>query len=168
MGVTMTKEEIIESLGLELHPSEGGYFRRTYESGLTIKGVNSNRTLLTSIYYMLTSDSPTGYLHRNKSDIIHFYHLGSAIKYLIITLDGEVREKTLGPDIANGEVLQLVVNGGEWKASRLCSGGFSLISEAVSPGFEYDDNEIANLEDLIQLSPDFVPRFEKYIKREKI
>ena len=164
MMVTMTKEEIIESLGLELHPTEGGYFRRTYESGLNINGVDSNRKLLTSIYYMLTSDSPIGYLHRNKSDIIHYYHIGSPIKYLVITIDGKVSEKILGPNITNGEVPQLVVSGGKWKASQLCSGCFSLISEAVSPGFEYADNEIAKLEDLIQLSPDSISDLKRYIK----
>ncbi len=30
----MTPEEIITLLGLEPHPDEGGYFRRTYKFGL--------------------------------------------------------------------------------------------------------------------------------------
>ena len=160
----MTKEEIIKSLRLEPHPSEGGYFRRTYESDLNIDTDNSKRKLLTSIYYMLTSDNPIGYLHRNKSDIIHFYHLGSPIKYLIITLEGKLKEKILGPNIAAGEVPQLLVKGGEWKASELCSGSYGLLSEAVSPGFEYDDNEIAKPEVIHRLYPDLKSRLNKYIK----
>jgi len=62
----MTKEDVIEKLGLALHPSEGGYFRRTYASDLNFKEGNYDRKLLTLIYYMLTSDSPIGYLHKNK------------------------------------------------------------------------------------------------------
>lgn len=72
-----------------------------------------------------------------------FTIVGSAIKYLIIPPDGRIKEQILGPDLMNGEVPQLVVNGGDWKVSQLCSGEYGLISEAVAPGFEYEDNEIA-------------------------
>lgn len=160
----MTKEEIINTLGLELHPGEGGYFRRTYESRQTISSDDKNRKLLTSIYYMLTSDSPVGYLHRNKSDVIHYYHSGSPIKYFIVSPDGKLTQAILGSDITNGEAPQLLVKGGEWKASRLCSGEYGLISEAVSPGFEYDDNDIASPEIISQLHPDLVGRLAEFIK----
>lgn len=163
----LTKEEVIEILDLEPHPTEGGYFKRTYESCLSIKKLDSDRKILTSIYYMLTSDSPYGYLHTNKSDIIHYYHLGSSIKYLIISPDGSVKEHILGPDIMNGEVLQLVVKGEDWKASCLCSGEYALISEAVAPGFEYNDNEIATPEMVLQTFPGLESYLDKYVKRGK-
>ncbi|RLA43573.1 MAG: cupin domain-containing protein [Gammaproteobacteria bacterium] len=160
----MTREEIIERLKLAPHPTEGGYFKRTYASSLNIEGTDSRRKILTSIYYMLTSDDPHGYLHKNKSDIIHFHHLGSAIKYLIISPEGKIKEQILGPDIINGQLPQLVVNGGDWKVSQLCSGEYGLISEAVAPGFEYEDNEIATSE-LVKLTfPDLASRLDKYIK----
>jgi len=162
----MTKDEIIDSLGLALHPSEGGYFKRTYESTQNITHGDSSRKLLTSIYYMLTSDSPVGYLHKNRSDIIHYYHLGSPMKYFIITTDGKLYEKILGPDISAGQVPQLLVRGGEWKASLLCSGDYSLISEAVSPGFEYTDNKIATLEDIYQSHPGLISSLSEYIKHQ--
>ena len=161
----MTKEEIVESLGLKPHPTEGGYFRRTYESGLNFQQRESSRKLLTSIYYMLTNDSPHGCLHRNKSDIIHYYHLGSPIKYLIISHDGQLREQILGPHLMKGETPQLVVNGGDWKVSLLCLGEYGLISEAVVPGFEYEDNEIATAEMVRQLFPELVSRLDQYTKR---
>jgi predicted cupin superfamily sugar epimerase len=145
-GAMMTKEEIIEQLGLEPHPTEGGYFTRTYESDLSTNRGGDNRKLLTAIYYMLTNDSPQGYLHKNKSDIIHFHHLGSPIKYAIVSPDGRISEKILGSDIVNGETPQLLVKGGDWKLSQLCSGEYGLISEAVAPGFEYADNVIASAE----------------------
>lgn len=163
----MTKEEVITKLRLELHPYEGGYYRRTYESDLSFKAGMSDRKLLTSIYYMLTNDNPIGYLHKNKSDVIHYYHLGSPIKYTIITPEGKITEKILGPNIEKGEFPQLIVHGNNWKASKLCSGEYALISEAVSPGFEYDDNEVATLEVLSQLHPELVSRLDEYIKRHK-
>ena len=161
----MIKDQIIACLRLEPRPLEGGYFRRTYESDLYITRAGSSRRLLTSIYYMLTSDSPTGYLHRNNSDIIHFYHSGSPIQYFLISPDGKAEERILGPDIANGALPQLVVKGGVWKASRLCSGEYGLISEAVAPGFEYEDNEIATLEMANHLFPELTSYLDEYIRR---
>lgn len=108
----MTPDEIINLLGLEPHPGEGGYFRRTYESDLHCDTDNGGRRLLTSIYYLLTKESPVGFLHRNKSDIIHYHQLGASIKYTIVSPDGVLSEKVLGPDIKNGEMLQLLVPGG--------------------------------------------------------
>ncbi|WNO09749.1 cupin domain-containing protein [Teredinibacter sp. KSP-S5-2] len=154
----MTKNDYIQRLNLELHPLEGGYFKRTYESSRSVG--NGERKLLTSIYYMLTEDSPIGYLHRNKSDILHFYHAGSPIKYLIVSPSGELDEKILGPDVSLGQEPQLLVKGGFWKASELCEGEFGLISEAVSPGFEYADNELAISKALGEISS----KLEKYIK----
>ncbi len=162
----MTKGDIIKSLGLKPHPIEGGYFRRTYESDLSIERGDSSRKILTSIYYMLTHNSPHGCLHRNKSDIIHFFHLGSPIKYLIISSDGRLKEQTLGPNILAGESLQFVVNAGDWKVSQLCSGEYGLLSEAVTPGFEYQDNEIATSDMVRRLFPSLLPRLDKYIKQE--
>ena len=166
----MTAEDIITLLGLEPHPTEGGYFRRTYESDQRCDTENGSRMLLTSIYYMLTQDSPGGFLHRNKSDIIHFHQLGASIKYTLVSPDGVLSEKVLGPDIAHGEALQLLVPGGWWKASRICAGDYALISEAVSPGFEYADNEIATEELIQQLFPDIKPQLNEFIKpkRERV
>ncbi|MCI5129520.1 MAG: cupin domain-containing protein, partial [Candidatus Electrothrix sp. AUS3] len=147
----MTPDEIITLLNLEPHPSEGGYFRRTYESALSCTTENGSRKLLTSIYYMLTKESPGGFLHRNKSDILHYHHLGASIKYTVVSPDGVLSERILGPNLNNGETLQLLVPSGWWKASQICAGDsdYGLISEAVAPGFEYADNEIAT-EGLVQ------------------
>jgi len=142
----MTAAELINLLGLEPHPLEGGYFRRTYESRLRCDCGYGSRPLLTSIYYLLTQESPVGFLHRNRSDILHYHQLGAAVTYLVIAPDGSLSEHILGPDIAHGETLQLLVPGGYWKASRLCGGEYALISEAVAPGFDYADNELATEE----------------------
>lgn len=162
---SMTPDEIITLLGLEPHPAEGGYFRRTYESDLSCSTESGSRMLLTSIYYLQTRDSPGGFLHRNKSDIIHYHHLGAPIKYTLVSPDGMLSEKILGPNINNGEMLQLLVPGGWWKASRICAGEYALISEAVSPGFEYADNEIATEELIRKHFPDIQPTLDAFIQR---
>ncbi len=161
----MTTAELIRLLELEPHPTEGGYFRRTYKSDLRCDCGSGSRPLLTSIYYLLTQDSPGGFLHRNKSDILHYHQLGAAVKYLVISPEGILAERILGPDIAHGETLQLLVPGGWWKASQLCGGDYALISEAVAPGFDYTDNEIATEEMARQNWPEIFDMLKRRIKQ---
>ena len=129
-----TAKDWLVSLGLEAH-EEGGYFRRTYTSQTAVhEGVS--KVMMSSIFYMLTRDSPIGFLHKNRSDIMHYFHAGSSLDYYLIDSDGELSQVRLGADLDKGEVLQLLVKGGSWKASRLPEGGeYGLISEAVVPGF---------------------------------
>lgn len=160
----MTATEVIRLLRLEPHPTEGGYFRRTYESPLRCDCGYGSRSLLTSIYYLLTQESPVGLLHKNRSDILHYHQLGAAVKYIMISPDGSLSEHILGPDIAHGETLQLLVPGGCWKASRLCGGEYALISEAVAPGFDYADNELATEEMARRNWPALQDRLAPYLK----
>ncbi|WP_217274037.1 cupin domain-containing protein [Shewanella sp. VB17] len=163
----MTKTDIIQALDLQPHPIEGGYFALTYVSEHTT-GHNGQRKLLSTIYYMLTDDSPIGYMHRNKSDIVHFYHSGSAMKYWIIDVNGQLTETVLGSDVTKGQCLQLLVKGGDWKLSHLMKDvgkvNYGLLGEAVSPGFEYADNEIATIELVSQLFPTLATQLAPFVK----
>jgi predicted cupin superfamily sugar epimerase len=161
----MNKRQLIEKLSLTPH-IEGGYFARTYCSELKT-GMATGlkpRCLLSSIFYMLTDDSPIGHLHKNKSDIIHYFHGGSPLTYLIVHPDGHLETKVLGTDLDGGQQLQLLVRGGCWKASELKAGEFGLISEAVSPGFEYDDMELAKEQAIKSQFPQLWDRLSKYVR----
>ena len=164
----MNKQQLIEKLSLELH-IEGGYFSRTYRSDLTtpVPFDTMPRCLLSSIYYMLTGDSPIGYLHKNKSDIIHYFHVGSPLTYILVTPDGKLDKKILGVDLDKGQQAQLIVRGGYWKATELEAGEFGLVSEAVSPGFEYEDMELAEADVIKKLFPHLWDQIAKYIKDSK-
>jgi predicted cupin superfamily sugar epimerase len=95
---------------------------------------------LTVIYYLLSSESAIDHWHMNKSDIVHFHQQGGPIRYIVLyPHDGHLEQHTLGQNIAKGEVMQLAVPGNTWKACYLLEGDYGLISEAVSPGFEYED-----------------------------
>ena len=161
----MNKRQLIEKLSLAPH-IEGGYFARTYSSGLKADMLSNSksRCLLSSIFYMLTDDSPIGYLHKNKSDIIHYFHGGSPLTYLILHPDGNLETKVLGADLDRGQQLQLIVRGGCWKATELEAGEFGLISEAVSPGFEYEDMELAEEKTIKNQFPHAWDRISKYVR----
>ncbi|MGZ8171630.1 MULTISPECIES: cupin domain-containing protein [Methylobacter] len=161
----MNKRQLIDKLSLAPH-IEGGYFSRTYSSDLKtdIPADSKPRCLLSSIFYMLTDDSPIGYLHKNKSDIIHYFHGGSPLTYLILHTDGTLEKQILGIDLDSGQQLQLIVHGGCWKATELETGEFGLISEAVSPGFEYEDMELATEAIIKNQFPHAWDRISKYVR----
>lgn len=133
----------IEKLGLELHP-EGGYFRRIYTSPLLHGTPHTQRPLATSIYYLLTREQPIGRLHRNRSDILHYFLDGGPLEYLLLGADGALRRERLDADSPF-----LLVPGGWWKASRLVEGAsHGLIAEVVTPGFDYADHQFCEERDL--------------------
>ncbi|UZM16311.1 cupin domain-containing protein [Pseudomonas kielensis] len=157
--------DLISALELEIH-EEGGYYRRTFESGRYVtaeREEGGQRHLMTSIYYLLTQDSPVGFFHLNHSDIVHYYHLGDAIEYSLIHPDGRLQKVLMGSDVASGQVLQLHVPGGIWKASKIRAGtaGYGLISEAVSPGFDYADMEMSDRQKLTAQFPEHSELIEK-------
>lgn len=133
---------------LHLEPNlEGGFYRQTFETRGETDTPHGSRPRMNSIYYLLTSDSPVGHLHLNRSDITHFHHLGGPATYLMVDPDGTLHEVVLGNDFAAGHVPSFTAPGGWWKASHVLAPGATdcLISEAVAPGFRYDDHEMATL-----------------------
>jgi len=156
--------DVIARLDLQPHV-EGGYFRRTFQADqrAMLQTAGGPRYLMTSIYYLLTEDSPVGQFHFNQSDILHFYHLGDPIEYSMIHADGSLETLVMGNDILAGQHLQMHVPGGIWKASRLLNGehGFGLISEAVSPGFDFADMEMGDRRKLIVQFPQHRMLIEK-------
>lgn len=161
----MDKQAIIEQLGLVEHV-EGGYFSETYRAEDTMQTAREGRerNVLTSIYYLLTDDRPIDHLHKNKSDILHYFQAGSSITYLLITPDGQLERHVLGLNLAAGEVPQLLVPGGYWKAAVLESGEYGLLGEAVAPGFDYRDMEIAKAEAIKADFPDLWEQMAPYTR----
>lgn len=161
--------DVIGTLSLQPH-LEGGYFRRTYQADHRdpLETPSGPRHLMTSIYYLLDQQSPVGQFHFNRSDILHYFHLGDAIEYSLIHADGSLQTLVMGTDILAGQLLQLHVPGGIWKASRLLDGenGFGLISEAVSPGFDFADMEMGDRQKLAQQFPQHRTLIEKLTRDE--
>ncbi len=160
---SMDVETLIKTLQLQPHV-EGGYFRRTFEAAHRDKidaGLGPRFTM-TSIHYLLTAEARTGHWHLNQSDILHFFHLGSPITYYLIHPDGRLETVVMGSDPSKGQRLQLAVPGGVWKASHLAEGEYGLISEAVAPGFEYEDMTLGQRDMLLQSFPQHKDVIEAY------
>lgn len=137
----MTAEELIELLGLQPHPKEGGFFRETYRSsesfepGGLFPGTRSHGT---AIYYLLTVATVSA-LHRLRGDEIFHFYLGSPVEMLMLHPDGNAQMVVLGRDLPSMRV-QHVVPGGTWQGARLRAGGdWALLGTTMAPGFDYGD-----------------------------
>ena len=154
---SLSAEELVELLNLGEHV-EGGFFRSTYAADYRLLTTGGDERLsMTSIFYLLAAQSPIGHFHVNRSDIVHYFHMGDPITYYLLRPDGELKTVVMGNDLRAGHVLQLTVPGGVWKASQIPADGehgFGLISEAVSPGFEYADMTLGNRSQMLAQFPE--------------
>ena len=155
----LTAKQLAKALNLEEHV-EGGYFRQTFKADHrpTITTDNGNRVTMTSIYYLLSAKSPIGHFHMNQSDIMHYFHMGDPITYYMLNADGSLQTTILGPDPSQGHQMQMMVEGGTWKASKISTSGkygYGLIGEAVAPGFEYADMQLGKTANLIKQFPKY-------------
>ncbi|MET9497997.1 cupin domain-containing protein [Streptomyces sp. NPDC006552] len=143
-------------LGLEPH-GEGGFFRRIYTGAHEVATARGPRPAATAIHYLLDEARPSGLLHRNRSDILHFLIDGGPLEYVTVDPAGALTRTVLGPDAERF----LLVPGGWWKASRLTGGArHGLVAEVVTPGFDYADHEFAPrtvLEEFPHLAADLRP-----------
>ncbi len=154
---------LIEQLGLVEH-DEGGWFRQGFKSPLTVQTPAGERALMDTILYLLTRASALGVLHRNRSDITHFLHLGGPVTYLTVSPEGQLSQVVMGFDLDAGQVLKMTVPGGHWKTSFLAPGiDECLVSEAVSPAFDPDDRELATLAVVAEEHPGLLERLRPYI-----
>jgi hypothetical protein len=135
----VTAGEIKKLLNLEPHPAEGGFYRRTYASEGTAELPGGARSLSTAIYYLLEPGTFSA-MHVLASDEIFHFYLGDLVEMLQLHPGGRSAVFTLGPDLAAGQHVQLVVPAGVWQGSRLIAGGkVALLGCTVTPGFDFAD-----------------------------
>ena len=103
----LTAREIIERLQLVPLTIEGGYFRETYRSPLTLPAAalpgeyGGDRNVSTAIYYLLTPETFSA-IHRVKSDEVFHFYAGDAVEMLQLWPDGTGRTVTISNDLAAG------------------------------------------------------------------
>lgn len=155
----MTPQEVIEMLALEPLPHEGGFFRETYRSALTVESeallplYQGSRSLSTAIFYLLTPDTFSA-LHRLPGDEVYHFYIGDPVQLLMLMEDGSTHRVTLGTDLLSGAVPQHLVPGGCWQGSRLADGGsFALMGTTMAPGFEFTDFELGDVVRLTESYP---------------
>jgi predicted cupin superfamily sugar epimerase len=132
----LTAGEIIALLGLEPHP-EGGFYRQTFADRTDATG----RPVSTLIYYLLT-DNQTGAWHRVDSAEVWHWYAGAPMQLSISREGKTVTTQRLGPDLAAGERLQVVIPHNAWQQARV-EGDWALVGCTVAPGFQFTKFEQA-------------------------
>jgi len=157
-------ELIIEKLKLTPHP-EGGYFRETYRSEILIpgsfSGVPAERNLSTSIYYLL-EEKDISLFHRIKSDEIWHHYLGSSVILHCLGENGYFKVK-IGSKIEESEIPQFTVRANIWFAAEVeDKESYALSGCTVAPGFDFNDFEMGDRNELIRQFPEYTDLIIKF------
>ncbi|MEY8848540.1 cupin domain-containing protein [Psychroserpens sp. XS_ASV72] len=152
-------KKLITELDLKPHP-EGGFFKETYRCRERIpkehlsENYSGTRNYSTCIYFLLTSENFSAFHKINQDEIWHFYD-GSPISLHLISEDGTYLKQMIGSDILNKQVPQFVVKAGSWFAAEIePKDSYALIGCTVSPGFDFDDFQLAKRQDLLKEFPE--------------
>lgn len=140
-----TVDQLIERLDLAAHP-EGGWFRETWRSNLTVPTPFGDRPAGTSILYLLAAGQVSR-MHRLNQDEVWHYHAGPGLDLHLFT-EGYGHRR-----LAHDEAAQMVVPAGAWMAAEV-GRGWALVGCTCSPGFHFDDLEFAERHRLLASYPD--------------
>jgi hypothetical protein len=155
MNSTERVKFLVEHLQLSPHP-EGGFYKETYRSTETLLSENGERNLLTSIYFLLTSENISKF-HRIKSDELWYFHEGNNLTVHLLDEAGYQKLK-LGQSKTDSDCRPF----GLVKANTIFgstvdeSDGYALVSCAVAPGFDFKDFELLSQSELLNQFPEQV------------
>jgi predicted cupin superfamily sugar epimerase len=146
-------KRMIERLGLEPLPEEGGFFRR-----LWVGEEQNGRPLGTAILFLMTEEGFSA-LHRLDADEVWYFHAGDPVEH--VQLGPELGKQTvavLGANLLGGHLPQLVAKSGSWQGARLLSrasgAGWSLLGCSMAPGWIEKGFELADRTKLLTTYPD--------------
>ncbi len=138
----MDAAETIGRLGLVPHP-EGGYYRETFRSLLTLDLPDGRRRAAsTAIHYLLPPGARSAW-HRVASDEVWHHYDGGTLRLHLLGI-GTMRLDRGNP--------QVVVPASVWQAAEPESEAV-LCGCTVAPGFDFADFEMAGAETLLRDFP---------------
>jgi len=142
-------EKLIQQFSLLPHP-EGGWYKQTYKSNEEIAAsalperFGGQRSFSTAIYFLLEKGNFSAF-HRIRSDECWHFYSGDPLLIYIIRPDGILDTITLGNNVDKGHAFQYIVPANCWFASRPVPGSaYCFVGCTVSPGFEFEDFELAD------------------------
>ncbi len=155
----MTAEEIAKLLQLSPNATCGSV-RVTYTSKLNIAAGGlpapfaDERRLGSGLYFLVTPYAPVR-PHRIRNDQLYHYYLGDPLELFLLHGDGTVERVIVGPDIAHGQRVQLLIPGNTFHTARLLAGGEWFLGGSTEwPGVVPEtDVEIGDIDKLAARYP---------------
>ena len=155
-----TPAEIIELLGLEANAT-CGFVRVTYTSKMAVSpdGLPApfadGRPLGSGLYFLVTPHAPVR-PHRIHNEQLYHYYLGDPLEVFLLHSDGPAERVIVGPDIADGQRVQLLIPGGTFHTARLLGDGEWFLGGSTEwPGVvPTEDVEIGDVDKLAEEHPE--------------
>lgn len=144
--------ELVAQLDLRPHP-EGGFYKEIYRSDLGVNTASGERSIMTSIYFLLTSENVSKF-HQIKSDEMWFYHEGSPLTVHVIGENGQYESIKVGLAGEDNRPQQLVPAGVIFGSTVDELDSYSLVSCVVAPGFNFEDFKLFSKEELLRKFPE--------------
>ena len=143
-------EFLKSAYNLEKHP-EGGAFAEAYTAPFQTP---DGRALMGSIYFLLEGGD-VSHFHRIDCDELWYYHEGCGMRVTMIDAEGAVAHADLGPDPAAGQRAMVAIPAGAiFAAENLDAGGYSFVSCATAPQFQYEGFLLIGSDTLRRLCPE--------------
>ena len=127
----MSADVLIRRLDLKPHP-EGGFYRETFRDPKTDA---TGRPLSSLIYFLLGAGDVSEWHRVDATEVWHFY----AGAPLVLTQSHNGHDASaahLGPDVAAGQVPQIVVPAHVWQPATSL-GARPLVGCTVAPAFDF-------------------------------
>jgi predicted cupin superfamily sugar epimerase len=156
----LTPAEIVELLRLEPNATCGSV-RVTYTSRLAIAAGGlpapfaDERPLGSALYFLVTPHAPVR-PHRIHNDQLYHYYRGDPLEVFLLHPGGRAERVVVGPDIANGQCVQLLIPGNTFHTARLLGDGQWFLGGSTEwPGVvPTEDVEIGDVETLAREHPE--------------
>jgi uncharacterized protein len=162
MADELTADRIIALLQLEPNAT-CGFVRTTYLSAQSIAAGGlpppfaDARPMGSALYFLVTPSAPVR-LHRIRNDQLYHYYLGEALEVLLLHEDGTSAREVVGPNLAVGEQVQLLIPGYTFHTARLKGQGRWFLGASTEwPGVVPADVEIGDIEALAEKYPAVAP-----------
>ena len=137
----MNADDVIELLGLEPLPQEGGMWTQTW------------RDEHSSAIYFVMRPGDFSALHRLPGPELWHHYAGAAVEMLLLAPDGTVSRPVLGDDLAQGQRPMVAVPAGVWMAATT-TGNWSLTGATLAPAYQDDGFELGDRDELTATYPE--------------
>ena len=153
-------DEIIKLLDLSPNAT-CGFVRVTYMAklGIAAGGLPApfadERPLGSGLFFLVTLHAPVR-PHRIHNDQLYHYYMGDPLELFLLHGDGSVEQVIVGPDIAAGQRVQLLIPGNTFHTARLLGDGEWFLGASTEwPGVvPTEDVEIGDIDKLIAQYPE--------------
>jgi len=146
----LSAAELLSLLNLEPNAT-CGFVRLTFVSDQSVAaGVlpppfAEARPVGSALYFMVTPGAPVR-LHRIRNDQLYHHYLGDPLEVFMLHADGRTERVIVGPDLRNGQHLQLLIPGNTFHTARLLEDGQWFLGASTEwPGVIPADVELGNL-----------------------